>query len=92
MTKTQLMSVCGFLAFLGSVPMLVQFAHLPFALPLWWNSCQFPLFLVGVIGTGLSAILGQAAGDPPDPAVIQKAVADALAAHGIIPPVKPEGK
>lgn len=42
----------------GAIPQGVQFAHLPYPLPLWWNSCQFPLFLCFLLGAGL---LGMAA-------------------------------
>lgn len=37
----------------GAVPQGVQFAHLSYPLPLWWNSCQFPLFLCFLLGAGL---------------------------------------
>lgn len=42
----------------GGIPQAVQYAHLSFPLPLWWNDCQFPLFLCFLVG---SAIVGWAA-------------------------------
>ena len=54
--KNWMTTLGGIMAGLGTLPLLATASHLD--LPLWWNYCQFPLFLIGSIGT---IILGVAA-------------------------------
>jgi hypothetical protein len=56
MFKNWVTTLGGILAGLGTLPLIVTASHVAF--PLWWNYCQFPLFLLGAIGT---IILGLAA-------------------------------
>lgn len=50
MKKNWMTSLAGIMVGLGQIPLGLQYAHLPFALPLWWNAAQFPLWLVGTVG------------------------------------------
>jgi uncharacterized YccA/Bax inhibitor family protein len=56
MFKNWVTTVGGVMAGLGTLPLVVSASHVAF--PLWWNYFQFPLYLVGAIGT---IILGLAA-------------------------------
>ena len=56
MKKNWLTTTGGIMAGLGTLPLLVSSSHVAF--PLWWNSCQFPLILVGMIG---AILMGYAA-------------------------------
>lgn len=42
------------MAGLGTLPILVTTSHVAF--PLWWNDCQFPLVLTGMLGTVLLGV------------------------------------
>lgn len=48
MRKNWMTTLAGIMVGLGTLPMLATYSHL--ALPLYWNECQFPLFLIGAIG------------------------------------------
>lgn len=50
MKKNWMTTLAGIMVGLGQIPLGLQYAHLPFALPLWWNAAQFPLWLVGTVG------------------------------------------
>jgi hypothetical protein len=56
MRKNWMTTIGGIMVALGTLPPLVTASHV--AAPLWWNSCQFPLLLLGLIG---GAMLGLAA-------------------------------
>jgi hypothetical protein len=56
MFKNWFTTLAGIMAGLGTLPLMVTASHVAF--PLWWNSCQFPLYLCGMIGT---IMLGMAA-------------------------------
>ena len=59
------------MAGLGTLPLLVTASHIAF--PLWWNSCQFPLVLVGMIGTILLGIAAKGQDEHSTPAQVQAA-------------------
>lgn len=48
MRKNWLTTTSGIMMGLGSLPNLVTASHAN--VPLWWNSCQFPLVLTGMVG------------------------------------------
>lgn len=90
---------------LGQIPLGLQYAHLPFALPLWWNAAQFPLWLIGTIGGVLVGVAAKGVDEHSDvkqveASTVQK-TADALVKQAsepakeptkvaIVPPLDPE--
>jgi len=56
MFKNWFTTLAGLMAGLGTLPSLATASHI--ALPLWWNSCQFPLYLCSAVG---AILLGLAA-------------------------------
>jgi len=48
MFKNWMTTLAGIMVGLGTLPMLVTASHVAF--PLWWNGCQFPLVLIGLVG------------------------------------------
>lgn len=54
MRKNWMTTLGGVLAGIGTLPLLMTASHV--ALPLWWNDCQFPLFLCGGLGTILMGV------------------------------------
>lgn len=67
MRKNWLTTLGGVMVGLGTLPMLVTASHAAF--PLWWNSCQFPLVLVGLIG---GILLGIAAKGQDEHSTVQQ--------------------
>jgi hypothetical protein len=77
--SSKLMTWGGIMVGIGQVPLGLQYAHLPFALPLWWNSAQFPMWLVGTLGGIIVGVVGKGADDHSIPAQVQAAGAVATA-------------
>lgn len=95
--KNWVMTLGGIMVGVGQIPMLIQFAHLSFPLPLWWNSCQFPIFLAGTMGGIIIGIAGKGQDEHSTPlqmeaaakqADVKQAVADADAAARAAIPAK----
>ena len=71
MYKNWVTTLGGIMAGLGTIPMLVTASHIGF--PLWWNDCQFPLYLTGFLGTVLLGLAAKGADQHSTPAQIQAA-------------------
>src|SRR5678816_2032269 len=71
MFKNWVTTAGGVMAGLGTIPMLVTASHIAF--PLWWNDCQFPLYLVGMLGTVLLGVAAKGADQHSTPAQVQAA-------------------
>jgi hypothetical protein len=59
MFKNWFTTVAGVMVGLGTLPSVVTASHAAF--PLWWNSCQFPLYLCGAIGAIMLGIAAKGA-------------------------------
>jgi hypothetical protein len=63
--KTNLvMTICGILAGLGGIPLAVMgaiqaYPALSGHIPGWWSALQFPLILLGVLGTMMLGVVGK---------------------------------
>jgi hypothetical protein len=103
LSANPLTTIGGILAFLGTLPLLATASHQ--ALPLWWNSCQFPLFLCGAVGTMLMGIAAKDKGTHSTAAQVEASTvqqaADAVVKKAsepakeptqvaIVPPLDPE--
>lgn len=66
MRKNWMTTLGGVMAGLGTLPLLATASHM--ALPLWWNACQFPLFLVGAIGTIIIGVAAKGQDEHSSPA------------------------
>lgn len=75
MKKNWMTTIAGLMVGLGQIPLGLQYAHLPFALPLWWNAAQFPLWLVGTVG---GVLVGVAAKGQDEHTTIPQAVASTV--------------
>lgn len=74
--KNWVTTLGGILAGLGTLPLLVTASHVAF--PLWWNACQFPLFLAGGIGTILLGLAAKATGEHSTAPQVEQATTTAV--------------
>jgi len=82
MFKNWVTTAGGIMAGLGTIPMLVTASHIAF--PLWWNDCQFPLYLVGMLGTVLLGVAAKGADQHSTMAQIDAAAAQAKVAQAAL--------
>jgi hypothetical protein len=64
MKTNSLMTICGIMAGLGGIPLAVMGAVQAFPalrgdIPGWWAAFQFPLILIGVVGTMALGVVGK---------------------------------
>lgn len=79
MRTNLVVTIGGVMAGLGTIPMLVTASHVAF--PLWWNNCQFPLILVGMLGTILMGVAAKGQDVHSTETQIQAATAKAVVAN-----------
>lgn len=95
MKKNWLTTLAGVMVGLGQIPLGLQYAHLPFALPLWWNEAQFPLWLIGTVGGVLVGIAAKGQDEHSTVPQVQAAslgkVTDAIVKEADAPIVAPPG-
>jgi hypothetical protein len=75
--KNWVTTLGGILAGLGTLPLLVTASHVSF--PLWWNECQFPLFLCGGVGTILLGLSAKGTGEHSTTLQVEQATTKAVA-------------
>lgn len=88
MWKNWVVTLGGIMVGLGTLPGIVTASHVAF--PLYWNSLQFPLYLIGALGAILLGVSAKGADQHSTVAQVQQSTQEAIAkAPGSVVEPKP---